>query len=263
MLPLRGDARMRITLLPSAVGGGSDHQYLSSTLINDTVAVDAGCLGIWGSPQEQARIRHVLLSHTHMDHLASLPIFVENAYEGKAECVTVHGSRAVLDCCQEHLFNEKIWPDFIALSQGDKPFLRLSAFEPGQTIDVEGLRVTAVALDHVVPTVGFVISDQRSSIAIVSDTGPTDEIWQRLNAAPNLKAVFVEATFPDELAWLAEVSKHLTPSTLGQQVAKLNRPTRLIIIHLKARFKEQVISQLQSLGVGGLEIGQAGVPYTF
>jgi ribonuclease BN (tRNA processing enzyme) len=254
---------MKITLLPSSVGGGPDHQYLSSSLINDTVVVDAGCVGIWGSPQEQARVRHVLLSHTHMDHLASLPIFVENAYEGKAECVTIHGSRAVLDCCQEHLFNEKIWPDFIALSQGDKPFLRLSPFEPGETIDLDGLRVTAVALDHVVPTVGFVVADERSSIAIVSDTGPTDEVWQHINAAPNLKAVFVEATFPDELTWLAEVSKHLTPSSLARQVAKLNRPVRLVIIHLKARFKEQVISQLQSLKLPGLEIGQAGVTYTF
>ena len=62
----------------------------------DTVAIDAGCLGFWGTPQEQARVRHVLLSHTHMDHLASLPIFVENAYEGKAECVTGYASRNVL-----------------------------------------------------------------------------------------------------------------------------------------------------------------------
>jgi ribonuclease BN (tRNA processing enzyme) len=253
---------MKITLLPSAVGGGPDHQYLSSSLINDTVAIDAGCLGIWGSPQEQARVRHVLLSHTHMDHLASLPIFVENAYEGKAECVTVHASKVVLDCCQEHLFNEKVWPDFIALSQGEKPFLRLSPLEAGQTIELEGLRITAVALNHVVPTVGFVISDRQSSTAVVSDTGPTEEIWQQINAAPNLKAVFLEATFPDELAWLADVSKHLTPKTLAHQVAKLTRPTRLVIIHLKARFKEQVIAELQALGLPGLEIGQPGVPYT-
>jgi ribonuclease BN (tRNA processing enzyme) len=252
---------MKITLLPSAVGGGPDHQYLSSTLINDTVVVDAGSVGIWGSPQEQARIQHVLLSHTHMDHLASLPIFVENAYEGKAECVTIHGSQTVLECCQEHLFNEKVWPDFIALSQGDKPFLRLSALEAGQTVDLDGLHVTAVALDHVVPTVGFVISDKNSTVAIVSDTGPTDEIWQRVNAAPNLKAIFVEATFPDELKWLADVSKHLTPAILARQVAKLTRPTRLVIIHLKARYKEQVIAELQALRLPGLEIGQPGIPY--
>jgi ribonuclease BN (tRNA processing enzyme) len=254
---------MKVTLIPSSIGGGPDHQYLSSCLINDTVAVDAGCLGFWGSPQEQARVRHVVVSHTHMDHLASLPIFVENAYEGKAECVTVHGSRAVLDCCQEHLFNEKVWPDFIALSRSERPFLRLAPFEAGETIDLDGLRITAVALDHVVPTVGFLVSDEHSAIALISDTGPTDEIWKQVNALPNLKAVFVETTFPDELGWLADLSKHLTPASLAREAAKLTRPTRLIIIHLKARYKEQVIAQLQALGLAGLEIGQSGATYTF
>jgi ribonuclease BN (tRNA processing enzyme) len=254
---------MKLTLIPSAVGGGPDHQYLSSCLLNDSVALDAGCLGFWGSPQDQARVRHVLLSHTHMDHLASLPIFVENAYEGKAECVTVHGSRTVLRCCQEHLFNEEVWPDFIALSRGDKPFLRLSPLEAGETAEIDGLRVTAVALDHVVPTVGYLIADEGGTVAFVSDTGPTDEIWRRVNAAPDLRAVFVEATFPDELGWLAEVSKHLTPATLAREAAKLTRPTRLVVIHIKARYKEQVIAQLHALGLAGLEIGQPGATYTF
>ncbi len=254
---------MKLTLIPSSVGGGPDHQYLSSCLVNDTVALDAGCVGFWGSPQDQARVRHVLLSHTHMDHLASLPIFVENAYEGKSECVTVYGSRDVLDCCQEHLFNEKVWPDFIALSREERPFLRLTPFEPGETIDVEGLRVTAVALDHVVPTVGYVIRDGQSAVAIISDTGPTEEIWRCVNQEPGLKAVFVEATFPDELGWLADVSKHLTPATLAREAAKLTRPTRLVAIHIKARYKEQVTAQLHALGLAGLEIGQPGATYSF
>ncbi len=254
---------MKLTLIPSSVGGGPDHQYLSSCLVNDTVALDAGCVGFWGSPQDQARVRHVLLSHTHMDHLASLPIFVENAYEGKSECVTVYGSRDVLDCCQEHLFNEKVWPDFIALSREERPFLRLTPFEPGETIDVEGLRVTAVALDHVVPTVGYVIRDGQSAVAIISDTGPTEEIWRCVNQEPGLKSVFVEATFPDELGWLADVSKHLTPATLAREAAKLTRPTRLVAIHIKARYKEQVTAQLHALGLAGLEIGQPGATYSF
>ena len=74
---------MKITLIPSSVSGGADadNQYLTSFLVNDTVAVDAGSLGFYGTPREQARIRHVFLTHTHIDHIASLPIFVENAYE--------------------------------------------------------------------------------------------------------------------------------------------------------------------------------------
>lgn len=254
---------MKLTLIPSTVGGGPDHQYLSSCLIDETVALDAGSLGLFGSPQQQALVRHVFLSHTHMDHLATLPIFVENAYEGKADCVTVHASANVLACCREHLFNDQIWPDFVALSKGDKPFLRLAPFESGETIELDGLRVTAVALNHVVPTVGYVVADAQSAVAFISDTAATEEIWKHVNAAPNLKAVFVEATFPNELTWLADVSKHLTPQALSREAAKLTRPARLIIIHIKARYQTQVVAQLLALGLPGLEIGQAAATYSF
>src|SRR4051812_19047374 len=126
-----GGLAMKVTLLSSCVSGSSpDHfQFLSTTLINDTVAVDAGCLGFFGSPQEQARIRHVLLTHSHIDHLASLPVFVENVFENRPDCVTVHGSRAVLDACQRDLFNNRLWPDFVALSQTEGKFLELAPLE--------------------------------------------------------------------------------------------------------------------------------------
>jgi ribonuclease BN (tRNA processing enzyme) len=161
------------------------------------------------------------------------------------------------------LFNDRLWPDFVALSQGDKPFLRLSPFEAGQTVELDRLRITAVALDHVVPTVGYLLSDGQSSVAYVSDTGPTEEIWRRANALPDLRAVFLEATFPNEMAWLADVSKHLTPATFATEVRKLHRPVALFAIHLKARYQEQVAAQLQALGLPQLEVARFEVPYEF
>ena len=255
---------MKITLVPSSVlGSPEQHQFLSSAIVNDVLAIDAGCLGFYCSAQEQARIRHVLVSHTHMDHLASLPIFVENAYEGKADCVTVYGSADVLDCCQRDLFNNRIWPDFIALSQGDRPFLKMTPMEAGESIEIEGVKITAVELNHVVPTSGYIVSDGRASVAFVSDTGPTDEIWQRLNALPDLKAIFLEATFPNNMAWLADISKHLTPALFGHELKKLNRPVRTVVVHMKARFQPQVMAEIRALNLPHVEFGQFGTPYTF
>lgn len=255
---------MKLTLIPSTVGDSAEpHQFLSSALLNDTIALDAGCVGFYRSPQEQARVRHVLVSHTHMDHLASLPIFVENAYEGRSEGVTIHGSTPVLECCRRDLFNDRIWPDFVELSKGDKPFLRLSPFEPGQTLELDGVRITAVALDHVVPVVGYVVADAHSAFAFISDTGPTEEIWKHVNAAPNLKAVFLEATFPSSMAWLADISKHLTPTTFARELRKLTRPARVFVMHIKARYRAEVLAELKALGLPNLEIAQFGTPYTF
>ncbi len=254
---------MKITLVPSSVLGSPEHhQFLSSALVNDVLAVDAGCLGFYCSAQEQARIRHVLVSHTHTDHLASLPIFLENAYEGTTDCITVYGSADVLDCCRRDLFNNRIWPDFIALSQGDRKFLNMMAFESGQALDLEGLKITAVELNHVVPTSGYIVSDGRVSVAFISDTGPTDEIWRRLNALADLKAIFLEATFPNNLAWLADVSKHLTPATFAMELKKLNRPVRTVVVHMKARYQPQVMAEIRALNLPQVEFGQFGIPYT-
>ncbi len=256
---------MKVTLVPSTVAGsGPEHfQFASSTVINGTVAIDAGCLGYFCSPEQQARVRHVLLTHSHADHIASLPIFVENAYEGNSECVTIHGTEEVLECCQRDLFNERIWPDFLALSaRNDKPFLRMSRVVPGQTLTLEGLRIRAVNLNHVVPTVGYLVADDHSAAAFVSDTGPTEEVWELANATPNLKGVFLEATFPNEMEWLAAVSRHLTPLQVAHEVKKLKRPVRIIITHIKPRYQKQVIAELQGLGIPSLEIAQFGVPYT-
>jgi ribonuclease BN (tRNA processing enzyme) len=256
---------VKLTLIPPCIGNEVQPppQYLSSCLVNGTLLIDAGSFGFWSTPEEQAKVRHVLLTHTHMDHIASLPIFVENVYEGKSQGVTIHASTPVLEAVRQDVFNERLWPDFVALSEGEKPFLHLSPFEPGQTIEVEGLRITSVAVNHVVPTAGFLLSDAGATVAYLGDTGPTEEIWRLANERADLKAVFMEATFPDDLAWLAELSRHLTPRTFAEEVRKLARPVRVIATHLKARYRDRVLAELQALGLPNVEEARFGVDYEF
>lgn len=259
---------MKILLVPSSVSetGHDIHQYLSSYIINDSIVIDAGSIGFFKSAQDQARIKHVLITHTHIDHIASLPILVENAYEGSRDCVTVYGSEVVLDCLQRDVFNDRVWPDFIRLSKNEMnnaPFLKLVTLEPGRPIVLEGLTFTPVPVDHLVPTLGFLIEDGTSTVIIASDTGPTEEIWRRANAMPNLKGVFLEACFPDAMDWLAKASKHHTPASFAAEVRKLQKPVPFIVVHIKARFREQVIRELEANHLPTLEIGQFGSPYHF
>jgi ribonuclease BN (tRNA processing enzyme) len=255
---------VRVTLVPSSIaaaGGEDPGQYLISYLINDTLAVDAGSIGFYGTPEQQARVRHVLLSHSHVDHTASLPIFVENAFEATDECVTVHASAAVLDSLRRDLFNDRAWPDFVALSAGPRPFLKLERLDPYRPVELESLTVTPVPVDHVVPTLGFVIADGDATVVIASDTGPTDDLWRVANAAPDLKAVFLEASFPDSMAELAMSSKHLTPALFGGEVRKLSRPVPVIAVHLKARYRSEIVAELNALGLPNVEIGKFGTAY--
>lgn len=256
---------MKITLVPSSSGTppAQAPQFLTSFLLNDTVALDAGSLGFYRQAQDQARIRHVLISHTHIDHIASLPIFVENVYEGRPDCVTVYGQADVLECLRSDLFNDRVWPDFLKLSRPEAPFLRVAEITPGIPIELDGLRITPVPVDHVVPTLGFIVEDRTGAVVFSSDTGPTQELWDRANALTNLKAVFLEVTFPNELAWLAKVSKHLTPEQFGGELKKLRQPVSAFAVHLKARFRQSVAEEVLALGMPNVRLCEAGHTYTF
>jgi ribonuclease BN (tRNA processing enzyme) len=256
---------VKITLVPSSVGtsaAGSRH-FLTSYLINDTVALDAGSLGFYREAPDQTRIKHLLLTHTHIDHIASLPIFLENAFEGRPDCVTVYATAEVLDTLRRDIFNDRVWPDFFSLSRPAAPFLHVSELKPRVTVEFAGLRVTPVPVSHVVPTVGYIVEDANGAVVFPSDTGPTEEIWERASALTNLKAVFLEATFPDELGWLADVSKHLTPATFAGELRKLHQPAKVIVVHIKARYHMQVVAQIEALGLPNVSIGVAEHAYSF
>jgi ribonuclease BN (tRNA processing enzyme) len=254
---------MRLTLLPSALPdtGEDQHQFLTSYVLNDTIAIDAGSLGIALSPAAQAQIKHIFISHSHIDHVGSLPVFIDNVNEMGGAGVSIYGSEAVLESLRRDIFNDRVWPDYNRLLGKSDVFFRLVRLEAGHTVELGKVRVTAVPVDHVVPTSGFIIQDPTAACVITSDTGPTEAIWKQANQTPNLKAVFLEVTFPNALATLAEASKHLTPALFAKEIAKLNRPVPVIAVHLKARFRAQLVEELQALGLANVQIGKFGTPY--
>lgn len=254
---------MKVLLVPSAVHPTkhSDTQFASSYLINDTIAVDAGTLGFYRTPQEQARVKHILITHTHIDHMASLPVFLDNVFSSQAECVTVHGISTVIECLKSDIFNDRVWPDFIRLSTPQLPILKLNILQERQPIQLEGLRITPIPVNHVVPTTGYLVEEKNSAILIVSDTGPTSEIWDTARHVKQLKAVFLEATFPNRLGELAALAKHLTPAMFCSEASKLHRQVKFIAIHIKPRFHDEIVRELQSLHLPDLEIGRFGIEY--
>lgn len=257
---------MKVTLISSSVSpdGVDRNQYLISYLINDTLAIDAGCIGFYGTPHDQARIKDILISHTHADHVASLPIFVENAFEGVPDPVTVHGSSIVLDGLRRDIFNGRIWPDFIGMSATQGPFLRVNEIEAGKPLMLQGLTITPISVDHLVPTLGFIVDDGTSTVVIASDTGPTEELWRVARGVPHLKAVFLEAAFPNSMTFLANVSKHLTPAMFLGEARKLDRDdVEIVVVHIKPRFRAAILEEIGALGLPNVVIGQLNRPYTY
>ncbi len=256
-----GSFFMKLTLLSSAPADSSEDQFLTSYVVNDSVAIDAGSLGLSLTTAAQARIKHVFLSHSHIDHTASLPIFIDNVNEMGGSGVRIYGSQAVLDCLRQDIFNDRVWPDYSRFIPSNEAFFELVRLDPGRTVDLGELRVTPVPVDHLVPTFGFVIEDRNAAVIITSDTGPTEAIWHYANKTPNLKAVFLEVTFPNALASLAEASKHLTPAMFADEIKKLDHPVPVMAVHMKARFRADVLQELHALGAANVQVGKFGVPY--
>lgn len=254
---------MKVRILGSSVGDNSRRQYLSSYLINGTVAVDAGYLGLYGTPHEQETIRHVFLTHSHFDHTASLPIFIENAWTPAGECPRIYGSSETLDAVQRYIFNDVMWPDFVFLSKNMHPFLGLCSLDTELPVEADGLRITPVRVHHQVPTFGYVITDDQTAVIIAGDTGPTERLWEVAHQTSGLRAVFLEACFPNSLKRLAEASLHLTPEMFAGEVGKMPPGIKVVVTHIKMRYQDEIVRELQALGLPQVEIGDCEKTYDF
>jgi ribonuclease BN (tRNA processing enzyme) len=255
---------MRIRLLPSNLSDPAHLQPLTTFLINDSLAIDGGSIGLALGLEAQRALRHVIITHSHADHTATLPMFIAETFPFLHEPVCVHGTREVIASLRRHVFNGTIWPDFeqIRLLNGNGMGLGYHEVCPPEPFEIGGLRLTPVWTNHTVPTIGLAIEEGDASILITSDTYHTDEIWEVANRL-RVNAVFVDVSYPNEMASLAEDSKHLTPRALDVELAKMDAVVPVFAVHLKPQFRTRTIEQLAALGRPNVTIGEIGKEYRF
>jgi len=222
---------------------------MTSFLVDGTVAVDAGAITRSLPIAEQSQVRHVFITHSHIDHTANLPFLIENTFGIEDDPLAIYSTRRILAVVRRHVFNNDTWPDFSRIPNRVYPRLRFVDIEAERPYVISGLpsgdlEVTAVPVNHIVPTVGLLLRQGGGSVLFTSDTGPTERVWQVANAATDLRAVITECSFPNRLQSLADVSLHLTPQTLSAELAKLERPARVLIYHFKPPYVDELRAQL-------------------
>lgn len=229
-------------------------------LIDDSVLLDAGTIGTQLTLAEQRRIRFVLLSHLHFDHIKGLPILADNLAEGFDVPVMVAGTEPVIQGLMDHVFNDSVYPNFFKLPDRDHPVLQAQILDPSKPVALGHLEVTPVSVNHAVPTVGYVVKDRQAALLYSGDTYQTEDIWSLGRTVPELKAAFIESSFPEDLAALAKKSKHLTPSLFFNEFQKLERPDLPVYAyHMKPMFRTQIEQEIRRFGiqrVSFLEEGQ-------
>ena len=253
---------MRIELLPSSIPV-TDSQFLVTFLVNQEIAIDGGSIGLLADLHRQERIKHVFITHEHLDHIATLPLFLENIYQPGPDCVEVLATADVLKFLHNDIFNGRVWPDFFQLSQPENGFMNTAVLEPMQPVQRAGLTITPVVVAHGVETLGLVVDDGVSAVAFPSDTAPTKQIWEYLSSLKHLRAVFLEASFPASHAALAAATGHLCTTTFSTEIKKLSADVRWIVVHRKARYAEQIASEIAAFGLTNVEFVQPGFAYEF
>lgn len=254
-------------MLPSTIdenGQASARQHLMTIVVDDRVAIDAGCLAFSCTNVQRENVRDIVLTHTHLDHVAGLPMFVDDLFSSLRSPIRIHATPGMIEILERDLFNWAIYPRFSELSNDRGPVLEYRDFQRGGSFDVQHLSIRSVGVNHEVNACGYIVSDGKVSVAISGDMSETDAFWDVCNETADLAAIFVECAFPDEMDKLAATSCHLTPKRLKSQIAKLkNDKCSIYAINLKPNYREQVVAGLENAHIPRLEILDVGRVYEF
>ena len=222
--------RIRVLGCSGGIGGGL---RTTSMLVDEDVLIDAGT-GVGDLTLESlAKIDHIFVSHSHLDHVTSIPFLVDTVCWMRASPIVVYGIKETLDILRAHLFNWKIWPDFTQIPDGERPFMVYREILVGEAVEIRGRRFTPIPANHTVPAVGYVLETKKAALVYSGDTSVNDALWKVVNSTPNLKYLIIETAFSNKERDIATASKHLCPDMLAEELEKMHVSPEVYITHLK------------------------------
>lgn len=214
-------------------------------LVDDDILIDAGSGAGDLSLEQTIAIDTVFLTHSHLDHCCFLPMLADAAGNFRTAPLTVYALPETIAALNQHLFNGLLWPDYTAQPTPERPYIRFVPLHVGETIELEGRRITALPAQHSVPCIGYLIDNCDSSLAYSADTTFCAEFWQALSRIDNLKYLLIENTFLNTNVAGAHRSGHMTADLLAQGLRLLQRPVELFIVHMEAGREKDVMREVR------------------
>ena len=231
----------------------------SGSSVSNTI--DAGSLAFACTSTQRENIRDIVLTHTHLDHIAGLPLFIDDLFATLTEPLRIYALKDVLEVLERDIFNWSVFPRYSELSTNGSPVVRYQSVEIGRQFNVADLSFTAIGASHKVPSSGFIVSDGKSQIAITGDTSSLAGLKDGIASLDRLHAIVVECAFPNELEELAVVSHHMTPAILANELKGLRPTCPVYVINIKPNYRDAVVAQLLGLSISGLEVMTVGKFY--
>lgn len=226
-------------------GGVAAGLETTSFLIDDDILLDAGTGVASLTMDELLKVKDIFITHSHLDHVAGLPLIVDTLFGNNSEPLRVHAHPDTLQALKKHIFNWVIWPNFAEIeSQGVKA-LEFVSMEHAETVEIRGRTIEMIPVNHTVPCVAYRLENTKGkSLAFSGDTTTNDTLWAALNAHDRLDMLLVECGFPDEYTDIADLSKHYCPRTLAADLEKLEFDPPIGITHLKPGHEAGIVWEI-------------------
>ena len=220
----------------------------TSFLLDRDVLIDAGT-GVGDLTLDEMRaVDHVLLTHSHLDHIAALPLMVDAVAGQRGKPLMVHALPGTLDALRNHVFNNVIWPDFSRIPTPEAPFIRFSEIQVGQTLSITGKMIEVLPAVHTVPAVGYAATSGSGCWVFSGDTERNPAFWKRVNEL-NVAMLVIETAFSNREKELAEISLHLSPMALASELKNIAKGKQfpIYITHTKPAETDLIMSEIQGL----------------
>ena len=219
----------------------------TSFLLDDDCLVDAGT-GVGDLTLAQmGAIGHVLLTHSHLDHIAALPLMIDSIASKLTRPVRIYALAGTISALKTHVFNNVIWPDFSRIPTPEKPFITFQEIHVGQVLEIGGKRIEVLPAVHTVPACGYAVSSKGSGHWVFTgDTERNPAFWRRVNDM-NVAALVIETAFSNREKELARRSLHLSPHALAEELDKIDKGRRypIFITHTKPAETELIMAEIQ------------------
>jgi len=240
--------------------------HCASLVIDETLAVDAGGLTSGLSFRSQMKLKAVLLTHRHFDHIRDIPFLAMNL-QLRSASIDIYGSESVRDALIRYLMDGEIYPNFL-ITPAENPVIRFNLVVADKTYEIAGHSVTPISTNHSVPTLGYYITTpDGKQIFYTSDTGPgLDEVWHTISP----QMLFIETTAPNKRTDFARKSKHLTPELLQVEMDSFRKINgylpKIVLMHMNPEEEREIAAEAANAALllgTSITLGREGMVVRF